>query len=63
MVTMFAVGKIDEDSRLSQVVAFEAASRKDSSSSFNLGQLTKKIHGETDKFDEAEALQAWRKDQ
>ena len=33
----------------------------DSSSNFNLGQLTKRIHGESDEFDEEEALQAQRK--
>ena len=43
-------------------VAFEGASREDSSSSFNVGQLTKRIHSESNEFDEEEARQAQRKD-
>ena len=59
VVTMFRVGKIDEDSvDCPRFVAFKGASREDSSSSFNLGQLTKRIHGESDEFDEEEARQA-----
>ena len=63
VATMFAVGKIDEDTVNSlRFVAFKGASSKDSSSSFNLGQPRKRIHGESDKFDEEEAPQAQRKD-
>ena len=57
------VGKIDEDTvDCPRFAAFKGASREDSSSSFNLGQLTKRIHGESDEFDEEEARQAQRKD-
>ena len=60
---MFEVGKIDEDAiDCSRFLAFEGASHEDSSSSFNLGQLTKRIHGESDEFDKEEALPAQRKD-
>ena len=60
---MFREGKIDEDTvDCPRFVAFKGASREDSSSSFNLGQLTKRIHGESDKFGEEEARQAQRKD-
>ena len=62
---MFVVGKIDEDKLTvdcPQFAAFEGATREDSSSSFNPGQLTKRIHGESDEFDEGEALQAQCKD-
>ena len=60
---MFREGKIDEDTvDCPRFVAFKGASREDSSSSFNLGQLTKRIHGESDEFDEEEARQAQRKD-
>ena len=58
-----AVGKIVKDIvNCPRLIAFEGASRKDIHSSFNLGQLTKKIHGESDKFDEEEAIQARHKD-
>ena len=47
------VEKIDEDTAdCLQFVVFEGASCEDSSSSFNLGQLTKRIHDESDEFDE-----------
>ena len=60
---MFKEGKIEEDTvDCPRFVAFKGASREDSSSSFNLGQLTKRIHGESDEFDEEEARQAQRKD-
>ena len=60
---MFREGKIDEDTvDCPRFVAFKDASREHSSSSFNLGQLTKRIHGESDEFDEEEARQAQRKD-
>ena len=60
---MFREGKIDEDTvDCPRFVAFKGASREHSSSSFNLGQLTKRIHGESDEFDEEEARQAQRKD-
>ena len=60
---MFRVGKIDEDTvDCPRFVAFKGASREDSSSSLNLGQLTKRIHGESNEFDEEEARQAQRKD-
>ena len=60
---MFREGKIDEDTvDCPRFVAFKGASREDSSSSFNLGQLTKRIHGESDEFVEEEARQAQRKD-
>ena len=63
VVTMLAVGKIDEDTvDCLRFVAFEGASSEDSSSSFNLEQLTKRIHVESDIFDEEEAQQAQRKD-
>ena len=63
VVTMFRVGKIDEDTvDCPRFVAFKGALREDSSSSFNLGQLTKIIHGESDEFDEEQARQAQRKD-
>ena len=53
---MFREEKIDEDTvNCPRFVAFKGASREDSSSSFNLGQLTKRIHGESDEFDEEEA--------
>ena len=53
---MFRVGKIDEDTVDSpRFVAFKGAFSEDSSSGFNLGQLTKVIHGESDEFDEEEA--------
>ena len=56
---MFREGKIDEDTvDCPRFVAFKGASREHSSSSFNLGQLTKRIHGESDEFDEEEAQQA-----
>ena len=59
VVTMFREGKIDEDTvDCPRFVAFKGASREHSSSSFNLGQLTKRIHGESDEFDEEEARQA-----
>ena len=64
VVTMFRVGTIDEDIvDCPRFVAFEGASREDSASSFNLGQLTKRIHCESDEFDEEEARQAQRKGQ
>ena len=60
---MFREGKIDKDTvDCPRFVAFKGASREDSSSSFNLGQLTKRIHGESDEFDEEEARQGQRKD-
>ena len=60
---MFTVGKIDEDTRdCPRFVAFGGASPEDSTSSFNRGQLTKRIHGESDGFDEEEAQQAKCKD-
>ena len=60
---MFREGKIDEDTvDCPRFVAFKGASREHSSSSVNLGQLTKRIHGESDEFDEEEARQAQRKD-
>ena len=60
---MFREGKIDEDTvDCPRFVAFKGASREHSSSNFNLGQLTKRIHGESDEFDEEEARQAQRKD-
>ena len=63
VVTMFREGKIDEDTvDCPRFVAFKGASDEDSSSSFYLGQLTKRIHGESDEFDEEEARQAQRKD-
>ena len=63
VVTMFREGKIDEDTvDCPRFVAFKGASREDSSSSFNLRQLTKRIHGQSDEFDEEEARQAQRKD-
>ena len=65
VVTMFAVGNIDEDHSTvdsPQFAEFKGASREDSTSSFNLGELTKRIHGESDEFDEEEALQTQRKD-
>ena len=63
VVTMFREGKIDEDTvDCPRFVAFKGASREDSSSRFNLGQLTKRIHGESEKFGEEEARQAQRKD-
>ena len=63
LCTMFREGKIDEDTvDCPQSVAFKGASREDSSSSFILGPLTKRIHGESDGFDEEEARQAQRKD-
>ena len=56
---MVVVGKIDEDSvNCALFAACESASRKDSSSSFNLGQLTKSVDGESDDFNEEEAQQA-----
>ena len=62
-VTMFVAGKIDKDAvDYPQFIAFKVASHEDSSSSFNLGQLAKIIHGESDEFDKEEALQAQRKD-
>ena len=62
-MTMFAAGKTDGDTiDCPRFVAFEGASCEDSSSTFNLGQLTKRIHVESDEFDEEEALQAQRKD-
>ena len=63
VVTMFRVENIDEDTvDCPRFVAFKGASREDSSSGFNLGQLTKRIHGESDEFDEEEARLAQRKD-
>ena len=60
---MFRVGKIDEDTvDCPRFAAFKGASHEDSSASFNLGQLTKRIHGESDEIDEEEARQAQRKD-
>ena len=60
---MFWVGKIDEDTvDFPRFVAFKGASREDNPSSFNLGQLTKRIHGESDQFDEEEARQVQHKD-
>ena len=60
---MFAAGKVGEDTvDCSQFVAFEGVSREDSSSSFNLGQLTKRILGKSDEYDEEEAQQAQHKD-
>ena len=59
---MFRVGKVDEDTvKCPRFVAFKGASCEDSSSSFNLGQLTKRIHGESDEFDEEEAQHVHRK--
>ena len=64
MVPVFAAGRIDEDAIDSpRYVAFEGALHEESSSSFSLGQLMKIIHGENNRFDEEEALQALRKDQ
>ena len=63
VVTMFAAGKIEEDTvDCPQFIAFKCASREDRSSNFNLGQLVKRIHNESDELDEKEALQAQRKD-
>ena len=60
---MFEVGKTDESTvNCPRFIAFEGASREDSSSSFNQGQLTKRTHGESDEFDEEEAQQAQCKD-
>ena len=60
---VFTGGKINEDTvDCPQFRAFEGASRKGSSSSFNLGQLAKRIHSESNDFDEEEALQAQHKD-
>ena len=51
-----AVGKINGDTVDSpRFVAFEGASRENCFSSFNPGQLTKRIHRESNEFDEAEA--------
>ena len=50
--------KIPSIVRDHQVVAFEGVSRENNSSSFSQEQLTKRIHGKSDKFDEEEALQA-----
>ena len=56
---MFAVEKIGEDTvSCPRFVAYEGALREDSSSSFNLGQMAKRIHGESDEPDEEEAQQA-----
>ena len=53
---MFREGKIDVDTvNCPRFVAFKGALRENSSSSFNLGQLTKRIHGESDKFGKEEA--------
>ena len=60
---MFEVGKINKDTvNCPLFVAFESSSREDSSSSYNLGQLTKRIHGKSEELDEEEALQTQRKD-
>ena len=65
IVTMFVVGEIDEDTvNCPRFVAFKGAvSREHSSSSFNLGQLTKRIHVDSDELDEEEKQQAQRTDQ
>ena len=48
MMTMVAEGKIKEDTiDCPQFVAFEGASHGDSFASFNLGQMTERIHGES----------------
>ena len=63
VVTMFAVGKTDEDTvNCPRFVAYGGDSREDSSSTFNLGQLKKWTHGNTDEFDEEEAQQPQRQD-
>ena len=60
---MYAIGKTDEDTvNCPRFVAFEGASHENSSSTFNLGQLTKRIQGDSDEFDEEEAQQPQRKD-
>ena len=52
-MTMLMLGKIDEDTvDCRQLVAFKGASHEDRSSTFNLGQLTKRIDRESDEFDE-----------
>ena len=62
-MTMLEVGKINKGTvDCPRFVAFESASRKGSSSSFNLGQLMKRIHGESNEFDEEETQEAQRKD-
>ena len=59
---ILAAGKIDEDTvDCPRFVDFKGASREDSYSSFNLGQLVKRIHSESDEFDEEEALQSQHK--
>ena len=64
VVTMFAVGKINENTvDCPRFVASKGALRKDSTSSFNPERLMKRIHGESNKFDEEEAQQAQCKDQ
>ena len=54
VVTMFAEGKID--TKIPSIVCDLLPSKvlyisEDSSSSFNLGQLTKRIHGKSDELD------------
>ena len=62
-VGLFAVGKIDEDTNdYPQFATLKGPPREDSSSSFNLGDLTKTIDSASDASDEEEALQAQRKD-
>ena len=59
VVTVLVGGMIDEDTVKGPLfVAFKGASRDDSSASFNLVQLTKRIHGESDEFDKEQALHA-----
>ena len=61
LMTMFALEKINEDPvNCPRFVGFDGALCEDSFSSFNQGQLTKRLHGESDEFDEEEALQAQR---
>ena len=69
IVTMFSAGKVDEDTDDCPIfVAFEGASREDScfasreNSSLSFNQLTKRIHGNSDEFDDEEALKDERKD-
>ena len=60
---MFRVGQMDKDTvGCPRFVAFEGASREDSSSSCNVGQLTETINSESDEVDEEEARQEQRKD-
>ena len=64
VVTIFAAGKIDEDTGdYMQFVAFEGSSHENNCSSCNPGQLTKRIHGESNELGQKEALQTQLKNQ